>query len=283
MSNTSANTGGRAVDATAAAANVVQSGSPAATPPSEAIACKVRGLTAAYHSAPVLTDIDLDVPTGVIMGVVGPNGAGKSTLLKCILGLLTPVRGEVEFFGKPLSTVRSRVAYMPQAASVDWDFPATVLDVVTMGTYASLGLLKWPGRKQKDAARKALETVGMSEFANRQIGQLSGGQRQRVFLARALVQEPDLYCMDEPFAGIDAKSQGAILDVLRSLREQGKTVILVHHDLATVGQYCDHVALLNRRLIASGTTAQAFTREAIQAAYEVPALDESFLSFAVGE
>ncbi|MDO4791592.1 MAG: metal ABC transporter ATP-binding protein [Buchananella hordeovulneris] len=247
------------------------------------LACSVRGLTAAYHSAPVLTDIDLDVPTGVILGVVGPNGAGKSTLLKCMLGLLPPVRGEVKFFGQPLAAVRPRVAYMPQAASIDWDFPATVLDVVTMGTYASLGFLKWPGRKQKEAARAVLETVGMSEFADRQIGQLSGGQRQRVFLARALVQQPDLYCMDEPFSGIDAKSQSAILDVLRSLRAQGKTVILVHHDLATVGQYCDHVALLNRRMISAGATEEAFTRQAIQAAYDVPALDESFLEFAVGE
>jgi len=249
--------------------------------PSEVPACATRSLSVAYGSEPVLRNVDFRVPRGVVMGVVGPNGAGKSTLIRSMLGLVRPLTGETRFFGQPLSRVRNRVGYMPQSTSVDWDFPTTVLDVVTMGTYGSLGWLRRPGRAERARARGALEQTGIPDLAGRQIGELSGGQRQRVFLARTLVQSPDLYFMDEPFQGIDAKSQQAIVGVLHSLREQGRTVVMVHHDLATVRDYCDHVTLLNRRVVASGPADQAFTRETIRTAYEVTALDDAFLEAAL--
>lgn len=243
------------------------------------LACQARNLTVAYHAAPVLTKVNFEVPQGVVMGVVGPNGAGKSTLLKAMLGLVPPLAGQSLFFDAPLSQVRSRVGYMPQAASVDWDFPTTVLDVVTMGTYGRLKWLARPGRKEKDQARAALELTGIGELAGRQIGQLSGGQRQRVFLARTLAQGPDLYVLDEPFQGIDARSEAAMVDVLHSLREQGKTIVMVHHDLATVRHYCDHVTLLNKRVIACGPAEQAFTKQTIAATYDVAHIDDAFLEF----
>ena len=249
--------------------------------PSEVPACATWSLSVAYGSEPVLRNVDFRVPRGVVMGVVGPNGAGKSTLIRSMLGLVRPLTGEARFFGQPLSRVRNRVGYMPQSTSVDWDFPTTVLDVVTMGTYGSLGWLRRPGRAERARARGALEQTGIPDLAGRQIGELSGGQRQRVFLARTLVQSPDLYFMDEPFQGIDAKSQQAIVGVLHSLREQGKTVVMVHHDLATVRDYCDHVTLLNRRVVASGPADQAFTRETIRTAYEVTALDDAFVEAAL--
>lgn len=233
------------------------------------LACSTSHLSVAYQAEPVLRDVNFRVPEGVVMGIVGPNGAGKSTLIAAMLGLITPLTGTTEFFGEPLNKVRLRVGYMPQSTSVDWDFPATVHDVVTMGTYGSLGWLRRPGRRQRAAALAALDHTGMRDYATRQIGELSGGQKQRVFLARALVQDPDLYFMDEPFQGIDAKSQQAIVDVLHRLRAEGKTVVIVHHDLATVADYCDHVTLLNRRIVASGPVAEAFTRDAIREAYEV--------------
>ncbi|MGV0868753.1 metal ABC transporter ATP-binding protein [Corynebacterium kalidii] len=232
-------------------------------------ACQADNLSVAYRADPVLRQVNLSVPTGVVMGIVGPNGAGKSTLIKAMLGLVKPLTGTSRFFGRPLARVRQKVGYMPQSASVDWDFPTTVRDVVTMGTYGQLGWLRRPGRDERSRADAALEQTGIPHLADRQIGELSGGQRQRVFLARALVQEPDLYFMDEPFQGIDAKSQQAIVNVLHTLREQGKTVVIVHHDLATVKDYCDHVTLLNRRIVATGPVDEVFTVENIRTAYEV--------------
>ncbi|MGU3498112.1 metal ABC transporter ATP-binding protein [Mycobacterium sp. C31M] len=243
------------------------------------LACRTTNLSVAYRLDPVLRGVDFRVPTGVVMGVVGPNGAGKSTLMKAMLGLVKPLTGTTEFFGRPLNRVRRRIGYMPQSSSVDWDFPTTVLDVVTMGTYGGLGWIRRPGSSERQRAQAALEQTGMADLAARQIGELSGGQRQRVFLARALVQAPDLYFMDEPFQGVDAKSQQAIGHVLRSLRGQGKTVVIVHHDLATVRDYCDHVTLLNRRIVASGPVDEAFTLANVRTAYEVTA-DDAFAEFA---
>lgn len=242
-------------------------------------ACVTENLSVAYRAEPVLRNVNVRVPQGVVMGVVGPNGAGKSTLIKAMLGLVKPLTGSTLFFGQPLSRVRGAVGYMPQSTGVDWDFPTTVVDVVTMGTYGSLGWLRRPGRAERDRALEALERTGIAELASRQIGELSGGQRQRVFLARALVQNPDLYIMDEPFQGVDARSQQAIVAVLHRLREQGRTVIIVHHDLATVADYCDHVTLLNRRVVACGPVEQAFTRSSIRTAYEVTSGDDVFLEF----
>lgn len=232
---------------------------------------RARGLSVAYHAEPVLRGIDLSVPAGVVMGVVGPNGSGKSTLLKAMLGLVPRLTGQVEFFGEPLDRVRRRVGYMPQHTSVDWDFPTTVADVVTMGTYGSLGLFRRPGRKEHARAREAMDRTGITNLADRQIGQLSGGQRQRVFLSRTLAQDPDLYLMDEPFQGVDIVSQQAIVDVLHDLRAQGRTIVLVHHDLGTVPDYCDRVTLLNSgRLIASGALDEVFTGENLRITYGLP-------------
>lgn len=242
-------------------------------------ACTVRGLSVAYHAEPVLRSVDLDVPTGVVMGIVGPNGAGKSTLIKAMLGLVVPLTGSARFFGEPLDRVRHRIGYMPQSTSVDWDFPTTVRDVVTMGTYGRLGWFRRPGAAERDRAWAAMEQAGIAELADRQIGELSGGQRQRTFLARSLAQAPDLYIMDEPFQGIDARSQQAIVAVLHDLRDAGKTVMMVHHDLATVRDYCDHVTLLNRVVVASGPAEKAFTRESIRTTYDVGTTDDGFLSF----
>lgn len=240
-------------------------------------ACRARNLSVAYRSDPVLRHVDFEVPVGASMGIVGPNGAGKSTLIKATLGLVPPLAGDIEFFERPLDKVRARVGYMPQSTSVDWDFPTTVRDVVLMGTYGKLGWLRRPGAKERAAAAEALEQTGMTEFARRQIGELSGGQRQRVFLARTLVQKPDLYIMDEPFQGIDAKSQQAMVDVLASLKAEGKTIIIVHHDLSTVRDYCDHVTLLNKTVIASGPAEESFTRANIREAYEIAATEEMLL------
>lgn len=244
------------------------------------LACATHQLSVAYRSEPVLRGIDFAVPSGVVMGIVGPNGAGKSTLIKAMLGLVKPLTGSAEFFGRPLTQVRRRVGYMPQSTSVDWDFPTTVQDVVTMGTYGGLGWIRRPGRAERDRALVALEQTGIADLASRQIGELSGGQRQRVFLARTLVQDPDLYFMDEPFQGIDAKSQQAIVAVLHRLRAAQKTVVIVHHDLATVREYCDSVTLLNRTIIASGPVEEAYTRDNIRATYEVAVDDDTFLEYA---
>jgi len=243
------------------------------------LACSTTGLTVAYRAEPVLYDVSFCVPIGAVMGIVGPNGAGKSTLIKAMLGLVKPLTGTTRFFGQPLAKIQRRVGYMPQTTSVDWDFPTTVIDVVTMGTFGELGWFRRAGKRERHRAMTALEQTGMTEFADRQIGELSGGQRQRVFLARTLVQNPDLYFMDEPFQGIDATSQRAIVEVLHGLQRSGKTVVLVHHDLATLADYCDHVTLLNRKIIASGPVADTFTRQNIGVTYEVPGDQTAFLEF----
>jgi len=232
------------------------------------IAIDVEDLTVAYHHNPVLWDIDTQITKGVISAIVGPNGAGKSTLLKAILKLIPISSGTIKFFGRPLKEMRREVAYVPQRSEVDWDFPTTVLDVVMMGSYGKLGWIKPPGRKERQEALEALEKVSMTEFADRQIRELSGGQQQRTFIARALVQDASIYLMDEPFAGVDAATEQAILQVLRELQKKGKTLAIVHHDLLTVKEYFDHVILLNVHTIASGPVSTTFTQENIQKAYK---------------
>jgi manganese/zinc/iron transport system ATP- binding protein len=230
-------------------------------------AIEVNDLTVAYREKPVLWDVDLRVPSGALMAIVGPNGAGKSTLIRAALGLVRAAAGQVLVYGRPYAEQRRLVAYVPQRGSVDWDFPTSVLDVVTMGTYGSLGWLRRPGRRERERAAAALAQVGMEEFAERQISQLSGGQQQRVFLARALVQDARLYLMDEPFQGVDARTERAIVEVLRQLRGEGKTVVVVHHDLETVPEYFDWVLLLNVRRIAAGPVSEVFTDENLRATY----------------
>jgi len=228
---------------------------------------EVHDLTVSYHKKPVLWNIDLTLPEGALVGIIGPNGAGKSTLLKAIMGLLPLGSGYARIFDQPLDAVRSRVSYVPQRASVDWDFPTTVRDVVLMGRYGKLGLLRRPGKKDKAIATECLEKVGMAGFVKRQISQLSGGQQQRVFLARALAQEADIYFMDEPFAGVDAATEAAILGLLHELAEQKKTVVVVHHDLQTAAEFFDWIVLLNMRLVACGPIEQVFTNELLQQTY----------------
>jgi manganese/zinc/iron transport system ATP- binding protein len=230
-------------------------------------AIDVEDLTMAYHEKPVLWDIDLKVPEGILMAIVGPNGAGKTTLIKAILGLLKPAAGRVTIYGKPYANQRDLVAYVPQRGSVDWDFPTSVLDVVMMGRYGHLGWFRRTGRKERELALEALEKVGMAKYADRQISQLSGGQQQRTFLARALVQDAQIYFMDEPFQGVDATTERAIVTLLKNLRAAGKTVVAVHHDLQTVPEYFDWVTLLNVRRIASGPVGTVFTEENLRAAY----------------
>ena len=230
-------------------------------------AIEVEDLTVAYRDKPVLWDIDLDVPEGVLMAIVGPNGAGKTTLIKAILNLVNTAAGQVKIYGKTLSEQRKLVGYVPQRGSVDWDFPTSVGDVVMMGRYGSLGWMKRPGKKEKKLAHEALDKVGMLPYADRQISQLSGGQQQRVFLARALVQDAQVYLMDEPFQGVDATTERAIVSLLQELRNSGKTVLVVHHDLQTVPEYFDWTALLNVRLIASGPVEKVFTEENLKLTY----------------
>lgn len=230
-------------------------------------AIEVRDLTVAYRDRPVLWDIDLTVPSGVLMAVVGPNGAGKTTFVKALLGLLKISAGRIRFFGSPYETCRQDIAYVPQRGSVDWDFPTSALDVVMMGRYGELGWIRRPGKRERERAGEALARVGMEDFAHRQIRQLSGGQQQRVFLARALVQDARVYLMDEPLQGVDAVTERAIIDLLRELRERGRTLLVVHHDLQTVAEYFDHVMLLNVRRIASGPVDEAFTPDNLRLAY----------------
>ncbi|MDO5747654.1 MAG: ABC transporter ATP-binding protein [Actinomycetaceae bacterium] len=240
----------------------------------EKIVCSMKEVNVAYHDMVVLRDINVDIPAGVIMGIIGPNGAGKSTLIKAALGIVPRLTGKVSFFDQPLDKVRKSVGYMPQAASVDWDFPATVADVVKMGTYASLGWLRRPGRKQKEAVEQALEFCGIADLAHRQIGQLSGGQRQRTFLARTLAQNPDLCFMDEPFAGVDARSEEAIRDVLLRMQSEGKTIVVVHHDLTTVDKFCSDLLILNKSVLAWGPLKDTLKQDVIDKAYSVVKLPE---------
>lgn len=240
-------------------------------------AIEVNDLTVAYRDNPVLWDIDLEVPSGVLMAIVGPNGAGKTTLIKAILGLVEPAAGQVLVQGHPYGDQRRLVAYVPQRGSVDWDFPTSVLDVVMMGRYGSLGWFRRPRARERDQAMTALEKVGMDAFYDRQISQLSGGQQQRVFLARALVQDAEIYLMDEPFQGVDAKTERAIIEVLQQIREQGNTVVAVHHALQSVPEYFDWVTILNVRRIASGPVDEVFTEENLREAYggRIPFLESA--------
>lgn len=227
----------------------------------------IRGMTVSYGEKPAIFSVDMTIAEGAMTAIIGPNGAGKSTLLKAALGVIKPLAGQTTVYGASLKSQRARIAYVPQRASVDWDFPTRVLDVVMMGLYRELGLLRRVKAKHIAKATECLERVGMAGFADRQIGQLSGGQQQRVFLARALAQSADLYLLDEPFAGVDAATEKAIISVLKSLKDEGKTVIAVHHDLATVAEYFDNVFLINTRKVAEGPVSTTFTSENLSAAY----------------
>jgi manganese/zinc/iron transport system ATP- binding protein len=228
---------------------------------------EIHDLTVSYNKKPVLWGLDLTIPKGVITGIIGPNGAGKSTLLKTIMNLIPLSSGYVKMFGKDLNEIRDKISYVPQRESVDWDFPASVMDVVLMGRYSKLGLFKRPRKSDKDVAMECLQKVGMDAFAQRQISQLSGGQQQRIFLARALAQDADLYFMDEPFAGVDAATESAIIELLREMAAKGKTVIVVHHDLQSAAEYFNWILLLNLRLVASGPTDKVFTPKLLQETY----------------
>jgi manganese/zinc/iron transport system ATP- binding protein len=231
------------------------------------LALEINDLTVAYNSKPALWDVDLQVPEGVLMAIVGPNGAGKSTLIKAALDLIPRAAGNIQIYGRAYAQARNLVGYVPQRGSVDWDFPTSVLDVVMMGLYHQIGWFKRPGKKERQLAMDALEQVGLSDLAHRQISQLSGGQQQRTFLARALVQDAQVYFMDEPFAAVDAVTERAIVSLLQALRSRNRTVIVVHHDLQTVPDYFDWVALLNVQMVATGPVAQIFTEENLRKTY----------------
>lgn len=228
---------------------------------------EIHDLTVSYDQNPVLWNVDLSLPAGSLVGILGPNGAGKSTLIKAIMGLITPTSGYVKVFDKPLNDVRARISYVPQRESVDWNFPASVLDVVMMGTYGKLGLFRRPGKKEKELALKCLEQVGMSGFVGRQISELSGGQQQRVFIARALAQEADLYLMDEPFAGVDMSTETAIFQLLQEMTVSGKTVIVVHHDIHSAMTFFDWLIMLNLHLVASGPKELVMNEEMLRKTY----------------
>lgn len=228
---------------------------------------QVKQLSVAYEEKIVLENINLLVPPGMITGIIGPNGAGKSTLIKAILNQLPNKTGEVKILGKPLQPKDCKVGYVPQRNAVDWDFPTNAMDVVLMGRYGHVGLMRRPSARDKQIALDCLRSVGMEAYADRSIGQLSGGQQQRVFLARALAQEADVYFMDEPFVGVDAATERTIIQILKQLKEQGKSVFVVHHDLQTAAEYFDWMILLNKTLVAAGPTKQTFTKEKLQEAY----------------
>ncbi|HBS29770.1 MAG TPA: manganese ABC transporter ATP-binding protein [Phycisphaerales bacterium] len=245
----------------------------------------VHAMTVAYRRKPVLWDVDYDAPRSGLVAIVGPNGAGKSTFIKACLGLIPKVSGRVEFWGRPYREQRRRVGYVPQRESVDWDFPVSALDVVCMGRYGKIGWCRPVSRAHREAGLACLERVGIADLAGRQISQLSGGQQQRVFLARALAQQADLYFMDEPFTGVDAATERAIVEVLRALRAQGRTVICVHHDLQSVEEYFEHVILMNMRIVAAGPVGGVFTRENLQRTYggRLTLLAEASEAFAQAE
>jgi len=241
--------------------------SPQSDLPAAEIPLSVYDLTVAYHRKPVIWDVGFDIPPGKLVGIVGPNGAGKSTLIKTIMELIPKASGRVNIFGKPYQKNRHRVGYVPQRESVDWDFPVNALDVVTMGLYREIGWCFPVRKKHRERALEALERVGIADYARRQISQLSGGQQQRTFLARALVQNADLYLMDEPFAAVDAATEKAIVQILQEMKQAGKTALVIHHDLQTVPEYFDYVILLNMRVIDHGPTADVFTPENLQKTY----------------
>ncbi len=227
----------------------------------------IYDLTVAYHRKPVIWDVGFDVPTGKLVGIVGPNGAGKSTLIKAVMDLVPKASGRIRVFGESYRKNRHRVGYVPQRESVDWDFPVDALDVVTMGLYSQIGWCLPVRRKHRRAAMEALDQVGIADLAHRQISQLSGGQQQRTFLARALVQDADVYLMDEPFAAVDAATERAIVQILHEMKQRGKTALVIHHDLQTVAEYFDHVVLLNMRVVAHGPVDEVFTPENLQKTY----------------
>ena len=231
------------------------------------VAFKITNLTVAYERNVVVENVTVEFQEGKLTAIVGPNGAGKSTLIKAGLHLIPRVTGSMSAFGKEYKGASQRVGYVPQRESVDWDFPVSVMDVTLMGTYGRLGWFQRPGKNQISEAESALEKVGMADYRDRQISQLSGGQQQRVFLARALAQHADLYFMDEPFAGVDAATEKAIIEVLHTLRSDGKTVVAVHHELDTVKEYFDEVLLLNRSLIACGPCDSIFTIDNLRKTY----------------
>lgn len=230
-------------------------------------ALEVHQMTVNYDKTPVLWDLSLQIPSGKLVGIIGPNGAGKSTFIKAVLGLIKPISGKVEFFGQSLNLMRKGVAYVPQRETVDWDFPVSVRDLVMMGRYGMLGLFRWPRKADIVVVDHYLELVGMTPYADRQISQLSGGQQQRAFIARALVQEADIYFLDEPFSGVDMATEKVIMDILRDLKNKGKTVFVVHHDLNTVESYFDWVIMLNMRLIACGNTLEVFNSDTLNMTY----------------
>ncbi len=237
----------------------------------------IKGLSVSYEKKRVLTNIFLNIDTGKIHGVVGPNGAGKSTLFKSILGLIDINTGSVLINNDTIKSQRKKVVYVPQKNDVDWNFPATVFDIVLMGRYPHKKVFSRLSKKDREIAMEALEEAGMTHFKNRQIGELSGGQQQRVFLARALCQRADIFLLDEPFVGVDMTTEEKIIQILKSLADQGKTLLVVHHDLSTVNSYFDKVILLNQRLIAHGDTETTFTEEHIAKAYggQLPILHKS--------
>lgn len=240
---------------------------PSVKTPFEKTPLSVYDMTVAYHRKPVIWDVEFDIPAGALVGIVGPNGAGKSTLLKAVMDLTPRASGRVEVFGQSYRQNRHRVGYVPQRESVDWDFPVSALDVVTMGLYSRIGWFMPVRKKHRQIAMEALDRVGIADLAKRQISQLSGGQQQRTFLARALVQDADLYLMDEPFAAVDAATEQAIVELLREMKQHGKTAVVIHHDLQSVPDYFDYVILLNMRVVAHGRVEDVFTPENLQKTY----------------
>jgi len=227
----------------------------------------VEHLSMRYHHKPVLTDVSFQIPEGKSIAIVGPNGAGKSTLLKGMMGLETIIEGQVRFYDEPLTKKRLSTAYVPQREEIDWDFPINVLDVVLMGRHGHLKLWQRPSQIDRQIAEQALKDLQMWDFKDRQISQLSGGQQQRVFLARALAQQANLYLMDEPFAGVDVATEKAIIELFKNLKSQGKTIICVHHDLNTVGEYFDWIIFINARLVAAGPAHEVLTKDNLNKTY----------------
>lgn len=230
-------------------------------------AIEIKDLTVTYSQKPVLWNIGFSLPEGMMAGIIGPNGSGKTTLLKSIMGLVEPDGGSIKVFGKELDNVRNRVSYVPQRESVDWDFPISAMEVVSMGRYTSKNLFGKLKKKDKDAALQALEKVKLLEYKDRQISQLSGGQQQRVFIARSLAQEADLYILDEPFAGVDAASEAAIFELLSEMKSDGKNVVVVHHDLQSAAKFFEFIIMLNTRCVAAGPTSEVFTEENLEKTY----------------
>lgn len=232
------------------------------------IMIRVEGLSVSYSGKEVVSDVSFEFDKGSLIGIIGPNGAGKSTMIKALLGLIPKDKGKVTVNNESLEKHKNSIAYVAQRNNVDWDFPINVFDVVLMGTYPSLGLLRKPKAKEKAVAEAALRRVDMWDYRNQQIGQLSGGQQQRVFIARALAQDPEIFFLDEPFVGVDAKSEEDIIILLKSLRDEGKLVFVVNHDLSKVEDYFDELILLNKEVIEIGSVKEVFVYDTMTKAYE---------------